>query len=159
MEAEALKELLIKAGRYTSKYEKTSKEVVEKLLTWSDGEIRPSEIEQIIDQLKSEKFIDEERYAERYVRDKLVMLKKGPILIRYELKERGVPSALIQKALNAVPYDDWFSALKEYLMPKLARYKSKAKNEYDLRMKLIDAAYRRGYPSDVYEEVIDGLEL
>lgn len=157
MDAEALKALLQRAGQYTAKYEKSAHEVEEKLLKWSDDEILPSEIQYIIKRLKEDKFIDEERYAERYIRDKLVMLKKGPFLIRQELKERGIQSSVIQRALDAIPYDDWFVALESYMRPRVARHKEKAKNDYDFQRRLVDMAYRRGYSSDIYEEVIDKI--
>lgn len=159
MEQETLRSLLIKAGSYAAKYEKTVQEVRAKLEEWSEGELLTEETEWIIEQLCKDKFIDEERYVERYIRDKVYSLKKGPMMIRQELNERGVPSYLIEGGLEQIPYDDWFTSLKDYLSSRLERHKAKAKNGYDLRRRLQGAAFRRGYPSDVYTEVIDELKL
>lgn len=159
MEQEELQRLLVKAGSYTAKYEKTAQEVIAKLEQWSEDSLSEEEKEWIIAQLRKDKFIDEERYVERYIRDKVYSLRKGPLMIRQELKERGVPSNLIEQGLQKIPFDDWFTSLEAYLSPRLQRYKAKAKNEYDLRHRLQDVAYRRGYPSDINGEVIDGLNL
>lgn len=154
-----LRRFLVKAGSYTSKYEKTRKEVADKLNQWSENTLSEEEKEWILAELTKDKFINEERYVERFIRDKVYSLRKGPMVIRQELKERGVASSLIENGLNAIPDDDWFTSLREYLVPRLNRQKSKAKSMYDLRRKLHDAAYRRGYPSEIREEVIDGLDL
>lgn len=159
MEQEDIKRFLVKAGSYTAKYEKTAQEVREKLVQWSEEELSSEEMDWIIEQLRKDKFIDEERYVERYIRDKVYSLRKGPMMIRQELKMRGVPAHLIEQGLNRIPYDDWFTSLRDYLAPRLERQKAKAKNEYDLRRRLQDTAYRRGYPSDISGEVIDGLDL
>ncbi|MBR8770332.1 regulatory protein RecX [Porphyromonas levii] len=159
MEQEKLKRLLIKAGAYTAKYEKTAQEVREKLEQWTDEELTTAETDWIIEQLRKDKFVDEDRYAERYIRDKVYSLRKGPIAIRQELRNRGVPARLIEQGLQCIPYDDWYSSLRDYLAPRVERQRTKAKNEYDLRRRLSEAAYRRGYPSDIFNEVIDGLDL
>ena len=159
MEQEEIKRLLVKAGSYTAKYEKTAQEVREKLEQWSEEELSSEEIDWIIEQLRKDMFIDEERYVERYIRDKVYSLRKGPMMIRQELKERGVPSHLIERGLQQIPSDDWFTSLTEYLSSRLERQKAKAKSGYLLRLKLQESAYRRGFPSDIYTEVIDALDL
>ena len=157
MRPDDLEELLNRAGRYTARYEKAPKEVREKLIQWSDGEISNAEIADILARLTDEQFISEERYAERYVRDKLISLRKGPYLIRRELRQKGISEEVIERSLEAVSDKEWLEALEAYLEPRLEKQRKKAKGGYDLRMRLGGLAYQRGYPQELSDEVIEQL--
>lgn len=159
MERDEVEKLLIKAGNYTARYEKSAKEVRDKLLRWSKGEISEDEIDEIIERLKVDKFIDEERFVERFIRDKIISLRKGPIMIKRELIEKGISERTAQSALAKVSSEEWQEALGEYLSARLERQKSRAKNGYDLRQRLIGLSYGRGYPTDLSLPVIDSLDL
>lgn len=155
MKQELLNELLVRAGRYTAKYEKSAKEVRDKLFQWSEEELTHSEADHIIEQLTAEKFIDEERYVERYLADKLEMHKKGPWLIRQELLTKGIAEKLIDKAFSNVADSEWEEALRSYILPRFDRIKSRSKNKTDLYYKLKDAAFRRGFSHDLFSKVYD----
>lgn len=159
MTPEDLEQLLHRAASYTARYEKSPKEVREKLEKWSGGEISKAEAEAILGRLKSEQFISEGRYAERYIRDKIVSYRKGPYLIRRELLQKGIPEELIEQSLAEVSDAEWIEALEAYLTPRLEKHRKKARNSYDLRMRMQGLAYQRGYPRELLDELLEGLDL
>lgn len=153
------KRLLTKAGAYCAKAERSAKEVTDKLYKWSLEPISAEEVEQILEWLRSQHFIDEERYVRHFVADKTELLGKGPFMLRRELRGKGVSDEAIERELAAIPDAKWIELLECYLAPKLERYRKKAKSAYDLRRRLMTAAYGRGYPSEITEEVLREMDL
>ena len=147
------KRLLTKAGAYCAKAERSAKEVTDKLYKWSLEPISAEEVEQILEWLRSQHFIDEERYVRHFVADKTELLGKGPFMLRRELRGKGVSDEAIERELAAIPDSKWIDLLERYLAPK------KAKSAYDLRRRLMTAAYGRGYPSEITEEVLREMDL
>lgn len=152
-----LRKLLIRAGNYTARYEKSAKEVADKLCLWSEGAVSDEEVNAILEELKKDGFIDEERFTERYVRDKMVSYRKGPMMIRQELKIKGISPELIDDELSGISDDVWREQLWDYLTPRLEKHRKKAKNKFDLRMRLGGLAYGRGYPREISDPVIEEM--
>ncbi len=91
--------------------------------------------------------------------DKTEFLGKGPFMLRRELRLKGVSDEAIECELALIPDDKWIDLLERYLSPKLERYRKKAKSAYDLRRRLMTAAYGRGYPYEITEEVLREMDL
>lgn len=157
MTKDELDKLLVRAGNYTARYEKSSKEVSEKLYKWSGGLIAPDEIEWILEELKKDKFIDEVRFTERYVRDKMVSYRKGPIMIRRELFMKGIAENLIEEELAKIDDEQWLNNLRDYLNSRLEKQTKKAKSKFDLRRRLGQLAYARGYLREHSDPVIEEM--
>ncbi len=90
-----------------SKAEYCCGQIRRRLLGWSHREIacgKPGfseeEIERIISSLVEERFVDDARFADAYVRDKARFSKWGAVKIAYNLKRLGVGSAVIDVALQ-----------------------------------------------------------
>lgn len=162
MTKDELDKLLVRASNYTARYEKSSKEVSEKLYKWSEGAISQDEQEWVIEELKKDKFIDEVRFTERFIKDKMVSYRKGPIMIRRELFMKGIPQNLIEDELSKIDDEEWVNNLRDYLMARFDKQRKKAKNKYDLKMRLGQLAYTRGYLREhsdpVIEEMIKDVE-
>lgn len=159
MDEKEYKRLLNKAAAYCAKAEKSPKEVSAKLRQWSREPIEDDTIEQIITTLTKEKFVDEERYAEKYIGEKLDLLHKGPRMLSQELAMKGIPSDIIHAQLSEIPHEAWAEAAEAYLSPKLEGYRRKAKNSFDLRMRLSRAAHGRGFSSNIIDEVLGTFDL
>lgn len=61
-------------------------------------------VEPLLDELVDRKFQSDERFAEMYVRSRAER-GYGPLVIRQELKEKGVSAELITEAMDASAYD------------------------------------------------------
>lgn len=153
------KRLLNKAAAYAAKAERSPQEVTNKLQSWAHEPLDEESERKIMAALRQDRFVDEERYARRYTADKVRFLRKGPLLLRRELQQKGIPSAIIEQALAEVSDEVWAEALEQYLEGKIEGYRKKSRSPYQLRSRLMQAAYMHGYLRETSEEVLSRLDL
>ncbi len=111
------------------------------------------DIERIIEILINENYIDENRYVEFFVNDKLKFNKWGKIKIRYSLKQKQINDNIINDALSKIDANTYNKILisvmkqksvslknKDLLKAKvsLIRFMSSKGFEYDLIMNFLD---------------------
>ena len=82
-------------------------QIRQRLLKWSEKEkslgktgYSATEIEEVISSLVADKFLDDARFADAYVRDKARFAKWGSVKIAYNLKKLGVEHSVIEAALR-----------------------------------------------------------
>lgn len=99
--------------------------------------------EKIIERLKKEKFIDEERFARCYIHDKLRFNKWGKRKIALLLRQKQLPENLIADAF--AHFSD--VTLNESLLPLLKKKRAtiKGRSEYEKNGKLIKYGLGRGF--------------
>lgn len=159
MDRDEYKRLLNKAEAYAAKAERSPQEVADKVRRWAREPMMDEELTELMTSLRSDRFVDEERYAERYTADKVRFLRKGPLLLRRELHQKGIPPRVAEAALAEVSEEVWVDALEQYLSAKLEGYRKKARSSYQLRAKLMQAGYARGFPAEITEQVLSRLDL
>ncbi|MDO4779590.1 MAG: regulatory protein RecX [Bacteroides sp.] len=120
--------------------ERCKQEVEKKLQGW---ELSQETAKRIVQWLEKENFLDEQRYCKAYVNDKYKIAKWGKRKIEYNLRNKGINPAMISEHLAKVDTDSYNEKLSYLLEQK--KKTVKAKNEYDLRQKLIRFAAGRGY--------------
>jgi regulatory protein len=102
-------DILAPLYRYCAYQDRSEREVAEKLAAM---EVFGDAAEEIKAHLRAEKFLDEARYARSFVRGKFYHLQWGRVKIRHELRQKGVPDALVAKALaEEIPEDTYIEAL------------------------------------------------
>lgn len=146
--AEALQSLM----RLCARAEKSSGDAMRLMRTWGVAE---AERQGVLDRLIAQRFIDDRRYAEAYVREKSQLSGWGERKIALQLRGKGVDKAIISEALKMLDSDNMRDRLKERLQRKLRT--TKAATEYDLRGKLLRNALSAGYDYDLAMEVIDDV--
>ena len=87
-----------KALRYLATKMRTSSEIADFLKRY---EYREDAIQSIIDKLINYKYIDDQLYAQTYVKEQILTGKRGPLAIRQALEKKSVPANLIAQALTA----------------------------------------------------------
>lgn len=136
-----------KAALLCSKSEKCASEIQEKLKLW---DLSGEETEPVIEKLIAEKYIDDERFARAYVKDKFRFNHWGKQKIMYMLRTKGVSEEIINRALNENE-DDGYSEKLHKLLEDKAR-SVKAQNAFDKRSKLMRFALSRGFESgEIYK--------
>lgn len=111
------------------------------------------DVEQTLDDLTDERLLDDERYAEAYVR---LRAEKGfgPVRIAQELKERGV-SADVVSAYVRDGEQDWFAlALAAYDK----KYADRPIGDYNERAKRARFLGTRGFGFDTINRVLDEIQ-
>lgn len=133
-----------------ARQERCSTDIRLKLRQWK---VLPDDIEKIITKLIKDNFINDERYAYMYARDKSKFNKWGPIKILYALKTKHIPEDIIKSVLLEIEPTQNDKALFDLLKNKAKTIK--AKSTYDLKAKLIRFGISRGYDYGKVIEIVD----
>ena len=138
------KTALTKAMAQCSKREYCSDDIRNKLHSWGVG---VNDAEKIIHILVKENFINESRYATAFVRDKFNYNKWGKVKIAAHLRTKKIPSDIIVSALDSIDNKIYTKLLKELIAGH--RRSVKAKNQYDLKAKLLRYGLSKGFESSL----------
>ena len=152
-ENQLYKSALSKAMTLCSRREYCIDDIRNKLLSWKVGEY---DSEKIIAILQKENFLNEERYAEAFVKDKFRSNKWGRIKIRSGLRLKKIKGDVITAALGSIDQDLYLRTIEELL--KSHRRSIKAKNQYDLKGKLLRYGLSKGFESDLLYDILAGME-
>ena len=137
-------EALAKLQRYCAYQDRCHQEVRTKLISLG---IYGDTLEQIIAELISEKFLDEERFARSYARGKFRVRQWGRKRIRMELKKRKVSDYCIRKGLEEIDEISYLDTLQKVLKKYGASLREK--DPYKRKMKLAKYAMDRGFESEL----------
>lgn len=134
----------LKAESYCAYQERAQQEVRDKLYEWG---LHQEEIEQIISDLITENFLNEERFAKAYVLGKFRMKGWGKIKIKQHLKFKRVSDPLIKIALREIDLDEYEQKV-EQIINKKSPLRS---TEISLteKAKLVRYLQSKGYESDL----------
>ncbi|HEY9124239.1 MAG TPA: regulatory protein RecX [Bacteroidales bacterium] len=136
------------AARYCSGQERCKAEVVQKLKSFDVSE---DIINQIIEKLCQEKYLDDKRFAKAFVHDKLRFNKWGRIKLSMALRQKGVEESVANAALKEIDQNEYLDILKEEL-DKKAKFVKGANKE--VTKKLFQFALSRGFESYVIQDVL-----
>jgi len=137
-----------------SRAETCSFDMRRKLEAWG---VNPEETEGIIRHLKENRFIDDERYARAYVRDKVRFSGWGKRKIDRMLQAKRIGRETREAAFAEIGAPDDAGKLRKLLTEKARAVK--AQNRYELRVKLFRFALGRGFTSDqIHAALEDVLE-
>lgn len=122
----------------------------------SNWELPEGAEDRIVHKLVSEKFVDEERFAHAFVRDKFRYNRWGRVRIAQELRKKHIDANTIEDALEEIDEGDNLDTLRELINKK--RPSVKGKSEYEIRGKLIRFAIGRGFSMSDAVKVIGDLD-
>ena len=123
-----------------------------KLISWG---VSGNDSEKIIVTLIKENFINEQRFAIAFVKDKFNYNKWGKIKIAAHLRHKRITGEIVKVALDSIDYDVYTKSLKDIITSH--RRSVKAKNQYDLKAKLLRYGLSKGFESSLLYEVLDEL--
>lgn len=133
--------------RLCARSEKSSGDALRLMQRWG---VEPSARQGVLQKLLADRFIDDNRYAEAFVRDKIRLSGWDARKIRTSLRLKGIAAAIIDEALARLDPANQSERLRTQLEKKLrlTRYK----DTYDLKTKLIRYGLSLGYD---YDAVLD----
>ncbi len=135
--------------RLCARSEKSTSDAKRLLRNWGVDESAHS---RIIAKLISDRFIDDERYASAYVREKSSLNGWGERKIRAALRLKGIEDSIISKALGEINSDASRQRLQERLQRKAKSTKSA--NSYELRTKLIRYGLSLGFSYELVGDCV-----
>ena len=141
---------LNKAMALCSHREYCSHDIYSRLQAWGVGE---NDSTRIIDLLKKEKFINEERFAKAFARDKFNYNKWGKVKIAAHLRSKNISAEIIKTALDYIDNELYIKVIKDLI----AGHKKsvKAKNQYDLKGKLLRYGLSKGFESNLLYDILN----
>lgn len=148
----SIKEALLRAQNLCAEKEKCESDIRQKLYEWK---LPPENHDSIIKSLVKDKFIDEQRYAIFFAKDKFNYNKWGKIKIEYALKHKNIPSDFITVALNGISETDYDKLLENELIKKLKTIKDT--DEYTIKSKLVRFATSRGFENGKVFDMISTI--
>lgn len=131
-----------KAALLCSRSEKCTSEIQEKLKLFG---LSAEESEPVIKKLADEKYIDDERFARAFVKDKFRFNHWGKQKIEYMLRAKKINQDILALAFEEIEDEGYAGELLKLLTDKAKTVK--AKDLYDKRNKLMRFAMGRGFES------------
>ncbi|EFB92492.1 RecX family transcriptional regulator [Prevotella bivia DNF00320] len=145
-EAQALKKL----GDLCAKTEHCSGEIMEKMYKMGLPEDAKT---RIMEKLTKYSYVDDERFTNAYVYDKIRYNKWGRRKIEQALWAKRIDNKIANLVLDAVPDEEYLSVLRPLLKSKYPTIK--AETDYERSVKLIKYALGKGFTFDLIKQCID----
>ncbi len=145
---EALSSLM----RQCARAERSSGDALRLMYRWG---VDPEHRAEVLKRLIADKFIDDRRYAEAYVREKLNLSGWGARKISSSLKAKNISDTIITEVLSQIDPSSTEERLRTKIERKIKSVKSKDK--YDLKNKLIRYGISLGYDYSMTQSVVSQI--
>lgn len=142
------------ALNYLSHQLRTEKELTQYL---REHEITPEGIQTSLAKLRELHYIDDQDYADSYVRTVINTADKGPKVVRQKLIQKGVSAAHIDQALSHYSVDDQV-AVGLAAAKKLAK-KYRHSSFFEQQQKVKQGLMQKGFGGDSLSLIIEALAL
>jgi regulatory protein len=144
---------LIKAQMSCAYQERCQQEMRDKLYEWG---LYSTDVENIIANLITDGFLNEERFAKAFAGGKFRIKKWGRVKIKIELKKRKISDYCIRKAMEEIDDKSYLSVLNDLIAKKL---KENSKGKIHIRnYKAAQYALSRGFEGDLIWELIKEMD-
>lgn len=124
-------------------------EMQEKMRRW---EIADDAQARVMQRLITERYVDDERFARAFANDKVKYNKWGRRKVEQAMWLKHIAEDIRQRVLNSIDDEEYIAILRPLLQQK--RRSVKARNDYELRQKLIKFAIGRGFTMDIIKQCI-----
>lgn len=125
-------------------------DMLEKMRRW---EMSDEAQARVMQRLISERYVDDERYARAFVKDKIRYNKWGRRKVEQALWQKHIDKNIQQQVLNDVDDQEYLDVLRPLLKQK--RKSTKAASDYELNQKLVRLALSRGFTYDIIRQCLD----
>ena len=125
-------------------------EMLEKMRKWELSEECQA---RIMERLVKERYIDDERFARAFVKDKIRYNKWGRRKVQQGLWLKRIDPEIQQHVLDEIDDNEYLGVLRPLLRQK--RNTVKAQNDYELNQKLVRFALGRGFTFDIIRQCLD----
>ena len=143
-------EAFLQLAALCAQAEHCEQEMRDKLKCWGFDE---SVQNRIIEHLIRERYIDNERYARAFVKDKIRYNKWGRRKVQQALWLKRIDKDIQQRVLDEIDDNEYLSILRPLLKQK--RKTVRAESDYELNRKLVRFALGRGFTFDIIRQCLD----
>lgn len=147
-----IKEGKSRGAKYCSLQERSQQQVRDKLYDWG---LYGDDVEEVISWLISEDFINEERFAESYVRGHFNLKKWGRIKIKQGLEQKKISDYCIKTGMKQIDNEDYQNTINSLLEKKWKTLKES--NLYIKKQKAVRYLLQKGYEADLIWVAVNKL--
>lgn len=140
---------LAKLAALCARAEYCTGDMEDKMRRWG---LSGDDIKENISYLVANKYVDNARYCQAFVNDKIAYNHWGRRKIEQALWMKRVPESVAAPILDAVPEEDYINVLKPLIASKSATVK--AESDYERQMKLMKFALGRGFSIDEIKQCL-----
>ena len=130
--------------------EHCQQEMRDKMRRW---ELDETVQNRVINRLVKERYIDDERYARAFVKDKIRYNKWGRRKVQQALWLKHIDTDIQQRVLDEIDEKEYLDVLRPLLKQK--RKSIKAASDYELNQKLVRFALGRGFGFDIIRQCLN----
>ena len=130
---------------------RTEKEVFKKLYEKGFSE---NVIERVMEFLKKYQYIEDEKYCESYIKERIRFNPRGKYALKMELRQKAIADSIIDKTLEKIEIDELGDAIR--LLEKKC-FSLDDINEKE-KKRLLGFLQRRGYSYDIIKEAFAYIE-
>lgn len=140
---------LAKLAALCARAEYCTGDMEDKMRRWG---LSGDDIKENISYLVANKYVDNARYCQAFVNDKIAYNHWGRRKIEQALWMKRVPESVSAPILDAVTEEDYINVLKPLIASKSATVK--AESDYERQMKLMKFALGRGFSIDEIKQCL-----
>ena len=130
--------------------EHCQQEMRDKMRRW---ELDEKVQERVVSRLVKERYVDDERYARAFVKDKIRYNKWGRRKVQQALWQKRIDADIQQRVLDEIEEKEYLDVLRPLLKQK--RKTIKAESDYELNQKLVRFALGRGFGFDIIRQCLN----
>lgn len=152
VQTDTLHKSYTQAINYLSYRMRSEKEIRDYL---KEKETDPEHVEEIVSRLKNDRLLDDQEFANSLVRTRIMTSSKGPLLLKKELREKGVSALESEEAITHYSFEQQYEKALKFAEKKL---KSDSRKSHRQQIQNIQQTLmQKGFQKDVIQEVIANL--
>ena len=121
------------------------------------NEVSKEIVESVIQKLKENHFLDDDRYVNSYVNDSVKFTNNGPLKIEKSLIDLGIKKEMIEKRLDEISKEVWEDKIKKIIQKR--NQSNQKDSEMVFKRKLSQYLYTIGYPYEITSSLVDNVHL
>ena len=114
-------------------------------------------IEQVIQHLKENHFLDDEKYVNSYVNDSVKFTNNGPLKIEKALIDLGIEKEKVENYLINISFEVWKDKIERICQKRIQS--NKKDSEMVFKRKLSEYLYTVGYSYEMTSSFIESIHL
>ena len=114
-------------------------------------------VEEAIDRLKKEKYLDDRSFTKSYINNQIITTSKGPKKIYNELVKKGVDKKIVNEEINSFTEEEQIEKINKRINKSIKS--NKTKGSIVLKNKIITDLVNLGYDIDIINKVINDYDF
>jgi regulatory protein len=147
----SLQEAKVKLEALCAYQERCQFEIDQKLYEWN---FQPEQRNQLIADLISNNFINEQRFAEAYVSGKFNIKKWGRNKIKNQLKLKQISAYSIKMGMKEIDPEKYWSTIISLTKKKKTEVEQKKGDQWERKAKIFRFLLSKGYESDLISDAV-----